>query len=220
MKGLKELKQAIFLAAWENQQCELRIGHATEELKEMQIVTITKEMQAAMNNPGGAVNDQDARLGKLMEGSTMSFKQQCAMRSTRLTRLTERVAASIEAHEELTTAECDAEAEAAECGGVREVTLRNNRQAEAESKRHLRALVTNAQLQAIAKEQTAELGRLQRQLDEERQRSYPVMAPPVAAYPDLRLPPVYGAKASPSRAASAVPGQRRAVQSQRVATSR
>lgn len=214
------MKQAIFLAAWENQQCELRIGHATEELKEMQIVTITKELQAIMNNPSIAANDQDARLGKLMEGSTISFKQQCAMRSMRLTRLTERVAASIEAHEELTAAECDAEADADESGRVREVTLRNRREAEADSKRHLRALVTNAQLQAIAKEQAAELGRLRRQLDEERQKCYPVLAPPVAAYPDLRLPPVYGAKASPARAASTVPGQRQVGQSQRVTTSR
>ena len=144
---------------------------------------------------------------KLIEGSTSSYKQHLAMRTDRLTKITERVAASIEAHEDLTNAERQAEAASKESGRVSQVTLRNRKQAEADQKRHLRALVTNAQLHAIAKEQADELDRLQQELEVEKKRCYPVLAPPLAAHPDLRLPPNYGAGGA-NRAASAL-GQRR-----------
>ena len=45
LKALKDLKKAIFLSKWESEQCQVRIKHATEEVKEMQLVHITKELQ-------------------------------------------------------------------------------------------------------------------------------------------------------------------------------
>ena len=145
-----------------------------------------------MHNPKLASSDQDQRLMKLMEGSTISYKQHVAMRSDKLTRITERVAANIEAHEELTAAERNAEAECSESDRVHKVTQRNQKQSEAEQKRHLRALVTNTQLHAIALGQGEELEGLRRELEVEKQRCFPVLVAPVSGYPDLRLPPVFG----------------------------
>ena len=49
-----------------------------------------------MHRPSLASSDQEQRLMKLIEGSKISHKQQVAMRNNALTRVTERVAASIE----------------------------------------------------------------------------------------------------------------------------
>ena len=157
---------------------------------------------------------------KLIDGSSISHKQHMAMRTERLTKLTERVAACIEDHEDLTNAERQAEAACKESERVSQVTLRNRKQTEADQKRHLRALVTNAQLQAIAKEQADELERLRVELEGEKKRCFPVLAPPVAAYPDLRLPPTYGGGKSPSRSTSALGQNRGSPQQQRAVISR
>ena len=56
-----------------------------------------------------------------------------------------------------------------------------------------------------------ERDKLREELEDEKKRCFPVLAPPLSAYPDLRLPPTYGsggAGKSPTRATSAV-GQRR-----------
>jgi len=45
LKDLKGLKKAIYLVQWENEQCQLRIQHASDELKHVQLVHISKEMQ-------------------------------------------------------------------------------------------------------------------------------------------------------------------------------
>lgn len=45
LQELKGLKKAISLGEWENEQCQLRIRHATDELKHIQLVHISKEMQ-------------------------------------------------------------------------------------------------------------------------------------------------------------------------------
>jgi hypothetical protein len=49
-----------------------------------------------MHRPSLASSDQEQRLMKLIEGSAISHKQQVSMRSSALTRITERVAANIE----------------------------------------------------------------------------------------------------------------------------
>ncbi len=53
--ALKRLKQAIFLAQWENKGGELRIQHATEELTDMQLLHATKELQVRATWFGGPV---------------------------------------------------------------------------------------------------------------------------------------------------------------------
>ena len=48
LKDLKDLKKAISLVQWENEQCQLRIRHAADELKHVQLVHISKEMQVRL----------------------------------------------------------------------------------------------------------------------------------------------------------------------------
>ncbi len=191
-------------------------------------------LQDIMHNPGGSKsNDKDHRLMKLLEGSTISHKQHVQMRSQQLNRITERVAANIDAHERLTQAEREAEAAHRESARVAEASARNREGLAADRGRHLKALVTNAQLQGIAKEQAAELARLKGQLDDEKKKVYPMLAPPIAAsrpvtaatgrkvalpnLPDLRLPNIGGEQQRP---ATTVPGQRKPSSGKRMTISR
>lgn len=45
LEDLKRLQADIYLVQWENQQCELRTSHAEEELRDMQLLHTTKELQ-------------------------------------------------------------------------------------------------------------------------------------------------------------------------------
>lgn len=45
LEDLKRLQADIYLVQWESQQCELRTSHAEEELRDMQLLHTTKELQ-------------------------------------------------------------------------------------------------------------------------------------------------------------------------------
>ncbi|GAX79865.1 hypothetical protein CEUSTIGMA_g7305.t1 [Chlamydomonas eustigma] len=221
LQKLKLLKKSIAFSQWENGQCDLRTKHAAEELTEMQLMHMTKELQEIMHNPGRSANDKDVRLMKLIDGSTASFKQHLAMRTEKLARITEKVANNIEDHEKLTVAERDAEIAAKETRKVAEVSIKSKINAKIEQKRHLKAMVTNTQLKTIASEQASELERLRSQLEIEKKRTYPILTPPAASrpatakenglskHPDFRLPQIFNSGNPPSRAVTAMPGSRK-----------
>lgn len=166
--------------------------------------------QMALHDPSVLSKaDSEARMVKLLEGSALSHQQRVEMRREKLVRMTERVAETIESHEDITHAERRAEAAYKESERVHEVTARNRAALDNDQKRHLRALVTNSQLKAIAKEQAAELERLARQLDTAKQCAFPILLPPTAS-PVMQAPDLaHGLGRSQQRVSSALPGQRK-----------
>eukprot|EP00798_Chlamydomonas_sp_ICE-L_P016811 gene16811-23093_t len=195
LRGLKGLKKDIHLAEWENAAIELLKQHKVAELKELQLLHVTKELQAAMRDPENVDKmDQEAAMVKLLEGSQGSHLQRRELKIRTLARLTERVASNIEVHQALTLTEKSAALSYADSGAVHKIMTHNRASDDAAHKRHLRNVVTNKQLSDISISQAIELAQLAREMAQLEERAFPSLTPrhPIVYGPDVTMPRTYG----------------------------
>ncbi|KAG2484149.1 hypothetical protein HYH03_017030 [Edaphochlamys debaryana] len=204
LETLRGTRRKINLALWEVQAGDMAGTHAAQRLTELQLLHVTKDLQAALRDP--AIVDRladEARLAILMQSSANLHGHRLELRQRQWAGLGSRVARGGAEAGELAIAEAAAEGAYQESSRMH--TMMSSAQAaeDAAQRRHMRNIVTNAQLRAIAQQQGEELERLAAELSTTHARNFPALAPPTAwAPPDARapLPP-------PSRRGGRVSGQ-------------
>jgi hypothetical protein len=94
LTGMKQAKADIHAANWGNAQQELRIAHARAELSDWQLLHASAELIAAMKDPHGTASmPEDARVGRLLDGSTNMHAQKVEVKRAKLAGVTEKVRA-------------------------------------------------------------------------------------------------------------------------------
>ncbi|KAF5836203.1 hypothetical protein DUNSADRAFT_6269 [Dunaliella salina] len=140
LHDIKRSNTAIHLARWEVSRSEVRGRHAAAELSHVQLMHVTKDLQA-------------------------SHEARKALKTRTVQNLTARIANSIEVQEELNAARAASEVDMADGAAIAEVVARSRMEEESAHRRALRSIVTNVQLKDIASAQAQELAALQAQFN-------------------------------------------------------
>jgi len=194
---IKRTNTAIHLARWEVSRSEVRGRHAAAELSHIQLMHVTKDLQAVLRNPMAMSRlDQETQLLALAEAAHASHEARKALKSRAVQNLTARIANNIEVQEELNAAQAAVEVDVADGTAIAEVIARSRVEEESAHRRALRSIVTNVQLKDIASAQAQELAALHAQLDVFQARTYPNInraasaanAPFGSLAPDVRIP--------------------------------
>ncbi|EFJ48324.1 hypothetical protein VOLCADRAFT_104805 [Volvox carteri f. nagariensis] len=206
LEELRLTRRKIHLSQWETEAAELAGRHAAQRLTELQLLHVTKDLQAALRDPAlvDRLHEED-RLLSVRQNIANLHVHKIEQRRRQLASLRARVSRSGTEQGELSVAEAAAEAAFQESTRMHLMMSHAKAAEDATHRRHMRAIVTNAQLRAIAQQQAADLERLGEQLRVSHARNFPALKPLSSwAPPDYR-PPSAAAAALAAAAAAASP---------------
>lgn len=90
--GTKRLRASLHLAAWQVAACELRATHAAAHLTDLQLLHVSKEMQAVMRDPAAIAQlNEESSAAAMVEASQSLHAHKVALRQRAMARLQEQV---------------------------------------------------------------------------------------------------------------------------------
>lgn len=182
----------IHLTRWEVDAADLRTQHATHSLTELQLLHVTKDLQAALRDPSTLDKLQDeGRLADMAQVGARLHAHRIMLRRQHLGALGGKLVRGAQEQGELVQAEGMAAATYKESQRVHMVMLSSQAAEDAAQRRHMRNVVTNAQLRDIAQQQALDLRKLLGQLQDMHNRNFPALlgVAPDWAPPDYQYPP-------------------------------
>ncbi|GIL90860.1 hypothetical protein Vretifemale_18579 [Volvox reticuliferus] len=198
LEELRLMRRKIHLTQWETEAAELAGQHAAQRLTELQLLHVTKDLQAALRDPTivDRIHEED-RLMSVRQNIANLHAHKLDQRRRQLGSLRARVTRSGTEQGELSVAEAAAEAAFQESTRMHLMMSHAKAAEDASHRRHMRAIVTNAQLRAIAQQQATDLERFGEQLRTAHARNFPALKPLLAwAPPDYRPPSAASAAAA------------------------